>query len=556
MEKVKCFICDEEILEEEAVKAPDENFYCKDCFNKYWTQADCGHIVLKDSVYEVNGKTYCEYCFNELEIKCDNCGISLSGKDVYIHNDEHYCEECFGELFVECTHCGTVIEREIAYEYDGEFYCEDCFNEEYAMCHQCGNIVPIDKAFYYEGDEEYYCDDCFSDYFVRCFHCGEMIHERHAYIYDDITLCDSCRENYIECDACGHHIYIDDAHYDEGSYYCDNCWEEIENENRVIHDYNYKPTLEFYGSNNRNDLFLGVELEVDEGGEYEDNAQEIIYIMDDFVYCKHDGSLNNGFEIVSHPATLSYHRQNAYWDEALRKLERMGYKSHDAETCGLHVHMSRRAFGSSEQEQDLNIMKLLYLVEKFWDKIKKFSRRTESQLNKWAARYGLTDSLNELLDTAKYAGRYHAINLQPYYTIEIRIFRGTLKYNTFIATLEFCQYIYDTVMNNDIEKLQQMTWSDFVEAIPEDYKELLSYLEERKLLNPKPQAKKENLYKCPYCGVSSSTSAWNEATYAYFDPPVVPIEEGKPDLYYICPQCKSHVIYQDIIQHDLEEILN
>lgn len=234
----------------------------------------------------------------------------------------------------------------------------------------------------------------------------------------------------------------------------------------------------------------------------------------------------------------------------------MGYKSHDAETCGLHVHLSRRAFGSSETEQDLNIMKLLYIFEKFWPQFVKFSRRTEAQLNRWAARYGLTDPLDALLDRAKGAERYHAINLQPYNTIEIRMFRGTLKYNTFIATLEFCQYLYDSVMNNDIEKLQQMTWSDFVEAIPEDYKELLIYLEERKLLNPELQAKKEDLYECPYCGVSSGTSAWNEATYAYFDPPVVPIEEGKPDLDYICPHCRSHVIYQDIIQHDLEEILN
>lgn len=230
-----------------------------------------------------------------------------------------------------------------------------------------------------------------------------------------------------------------------------------------------------------------MELEVDEGGENNDNAQEIVNIMDDFIYIKHDGSLDDGFEIVSHPATLEYHREVANWEEALEKLRELGYKSHNTETCGLHVHMSRKAFGSSETEQDLNIMKLLYLVEKFWDKMKKFSRRTETQLNKWAARYGLTDSLDELLDTAKYSGRYHAINLQPRCTVEIRLFRGTLKYNTFIATLEFCQYLYDTVMANDIEELQQMTWNDFVKAIPEDYQELLIYLDERNLINHSPQ---------------------------------------------------------------------
>ncbi len=488
MENVKCFICDEEILEEEAVKAPDENFYCENCFNKYWTKVDCGHTILKDDVYEVEGKTYCEYCFDQLEIECSNCGKTILGKDAYIYDNEYYCEDCFNELYTECTHCGETILIEEAIEYDGEYYCEDCFNENYVICHQCGHIVPIDDAFYYETDEEYYCNDCFNDYFVRCDNCGEWIHESDAYSDDNITICRYCRENYfIICDGCRNYVHERDAHYNEDSdsYYCDNCWEEIESENRVIYNYNYKPRPVFYGSDDKNALFLGVELEVDKGGEDEDNAQEIIYIMDDFVYCKHDGSLKNGFEIVSYPATLEYHRKEAYWDEALQELLRMGYKSHDAETCGLHVHLSRRAFGSSETEQDLNIMKLLYLVEKFWDELVKFSRRTTSQLDNWAARYGLTDPLDELLDRAKYAGRYHAINLQLYNTIEIRLFRGTLEYNTFIATLEFCQYLYDTVINSSIEELQQMTWRDFIKAIPEDYQELLIYLEERKLI---PQA--------------------------------------------------------------------
>jgi formylmethanofuran dehydrogenase subunit E len=519
MEKIKCFICDEEILEE-AIKAPDENFYCENCFNEYWTQADCGHTILKDDVYEVEGKTYCMYCFEQLEIKCDNCGKTILGKDAYIYDNEYYCEECFNDLFAKCAKCGRVIEKETAFKYAGDYYCDDCLNdyfvecaecgeiihiedaqeyegryycnycfeENYVMCYQCGHIVPIDDAFYYETVEEYYCNDCFNDYFVRCDNCGEWIHESYAYSDDNITICRYCRENYfLICDGCRNYVHERDAHYNEDSYsyYCDNCWEEIESENRVIYNYNYKPRPVFYGSDDKNALFLGVELEVDGGGENNDNAQEIVNIMDDFIYIKYDGSLDDGFEIVSHPATLEYHRKEAYWDEALQELLRMGYKSHDAETCGLHVHLSRRAFGSSETEQDSNIMKLLYIFEKFWPQFVKFSRRTEAQLNRWAARYGLTDPLDELLDTAKYAGRYHAINLQPYNTIEIRLFRGTLKYNTFIATLEFCQYLYDTVINSSIEELQQMTWRDFIKAIPEDYQELLIYLEERKLI---PQA--------------------------------------------------------------------
>ena len=54
-----------------------------------------------------------------------------------------------------------------------------------------------------------------------------------------------------------------------------------------------------------------MELEIDEGGEsnYEANLiQQIANCDHDHIYCKHDGSLEDGFEIVTHPMTLDYHR--------------------------------------------------------------------------------------------------------------------------------------------------------------------------------------------------------------------------------------------------------
>jgi len=36
-------------------------------------------------------------------------------------------------------------------------------------------------------------------------------------------------------------------------------------------------------------------------------------------YCKHDGSLNDGFEIVTHPMTLDYHLHRMPWEELLEK---------------------------------------------------------------------------------------------------------------------------------------------------------------------------------------------------------------------------------------------
>ena len=105
----------------------------------------------------------------------------------------------------------------------------------------------------------------------------------------------------------------------------------------------------------------------------------------------------------------------------------MGYTSHQAGTCGLHIHVNRDAFGNTEGLQDVRIARILYFFEKNWEELLKFSRRTQSQLNQWAARYGYKDQPREILDHAKKGGeggRYSCVNLQNRDTIEFRIFRG------------------------------------------------------------------------------------------------------------------------------------
>ena len=66
----------------------------------------------------------------------------------------------------------------------------------------------------------------------------------------------------------------------------------------------YKPKPVFYGQVTR---FFGVELEVDDGGEDCDYAEQLLSITGKRMYIKHDGSLDEGFEMVTHPMTLEYH---------------------------------------------------------------------------------------------------------------------------------------------------------------------------------------------------------------------------------------------------------
>ena len=72
---------------------------------------------------------------------------------------------------------------------------------------------------------------------------------------------------------------------------------------------------------------MGVELEIDHGGESDYNAERILALAnqsEERIYCKHDGSLDDGFEIVSHPMTMDYHQHEMNWNEILAKAVEAG----------------------------------------------------------------------------------------------------------------------------------------------------------------------------------------------------------------------------------------
>ena len=258
----------------------------------------------------------------------------------------------------------------------------------------------------------------------------------------------------------------------------------------IIHDYYHKPEPEFRGNGSR---FFGVELEVDGAGESNRNAQLILDAAnsgEERVYIKHDGSLNEGFEIVTHPMTLEYHLKEMPWAEVLAKAKEMGYLSHQAGTCGLHVHINRTAFGETEAEQDEAIARLLYFFEKNFEELIKFSRRSPSQLKKWAARYGLKENPKEILDHAKgdcRGERYTCVNLTNAHTIECRMWRGTLKYNTLAATLQLIDRICDVALYFSDEEIKAMSWTTFVAGCAH-MPELVQYLKERRLYVNEPVA--------------------------------------------------------------------
>lgn len=180
----------------------------------------------------------------------------------------------------------------------------------------------------------------------------------------------------------------------------------------------------------------GVELEIDRGGKDDDNADTLESIAnreDELMYIKSDGSLNEGMELVSHPCSLNYHKYDFPWAEIMKRAVRLGYRSHNTSTCGLHVHIGRSALGNTYERQEDVISRILFFFESHWNELFRFSRRSEESAEHWAARHGYEDHPKEILEKAKKSskGRYACVNITNISTVEIRLFRGTLKWNTF-----------------------------------------------------------------------------------------------------------------------------
>lgn len=367
----------------------------------------------------------------------------------------------------KCSQCGCIITEAESCTFDGKLLCQSCFDDQTVVCDNCGTRIWVEESC---GDGLNLCDECFSENYSHCHTCGRLIHESE-------TRYDSWDNPY--CRSCFHAA---------GSNIC---------------DYDHKPEPIFYGADipcpgMAAPLYLGVELEVDKGGEYDENAGDLLNLANtkkERLYIKHDGSLEDGFELVSHPMTLAYHQQKMPWKKLLESAVSMGYRSHQTTTCGLHVHISRSALGSSAGQIDQTVGRLVYFVEAHWKELLRFSRRSEEALRRWAARYGLKDTARQTYDVAKQQNRnrYACVNLQNTDTVELRIFRGTLRYETFLAVLQLVEEICRLAVSMDDTAFEAMTWSAFAAGIGSEKKELIAYLKQKRLYINEPVAEAEEV---------------------------------------------------------------
>ena len=360
----------------------------------------------------------CSYCHELFE--------ELDGNDL--------CDDC-ADNHTECYKCGALThtnETNAVQLSDGRGtveLCDHCYENKTFECARC-NDVCIGESTEIDGQE--WCGYCVDTNASRCDNCGDLTESVEDVIVGDgytESWCSCCMENTIYCESCGNR-YSDN--FDE----CPDCYESPGD---GIHSYDYKPAPSFVGEGSR---YFGVELEVESIGK---DAFSIPR-DDEYsnVYYKHDGSLSNGYEIVTHPHTL-----DAFYESYENKTGLFGVidalqgkaKSHDVATCGMHIHITKPSRLTTAK-----VMSFVYSNHAMFEVL---CRR---KCNSYCSSKDIpeVDKTSRRLLTG--GDRYGAMADRGN-TIEFRLPKGTLKASTVIATIEIADAIVKYCESNPIMQL-------------------------------------------------------------------------------------------------------
>lgn len=223
-------------------------------------------------------------------------------------------------------------------------------------------------------------------------------------------------------------------------------------------------------------VFLGIELETEKTTSTPTRIEHMIVedLGMDYVILKHDGSLQDGIEIVTAPATIGYHLKA--WDKFFNNSAKH-LTSWSGERCGMHVHISRAAFtplhlgklitfiNNTENRDFITTIagrkskygkffenrlfhvksKLVSYMEQLnkqlelakSEKAKENIREKISAATKEASANSSNDIYTLITDIEHGGERFSSINLTKEGTVEIRIFRGNVSRVGMLKNIEF-----------------------------------------------------------------------------------------------------------------------
>ena len=335
------------------------------------------------------------------------------------------------------------------------FTCSTC--EEPMLNRAWDSSVPAVRQYIVE--RESVCEDCFKnlDDLFECPQCDDyFLDENRRYLdAEGFDVCERCWDSYtIECDDCGEEYYHYNEHY---------CPDDDPEDHNLIHSYGYKPTPIFF-PDTKQKYYLGMELEI-ECRDGIDEPTEIVHkALGIRAYMKADGSLEHGFEIVTHPMNLAEY-QKMDWS-FLTDLKRANARSWNTSSCGLHVHVSRTAFYNADG--DNNYPHLVRFTKFIYDNQRQVERIAGRKNN----HYATFNDKGRVIPKVKFGdqsnGRYSAVNLEPDETVEVRVFKGSLRKERVLSAIEFVTAVTEyTRQLPMIPKQNPFAWARFVHYVTE-----------------------------------------------------------------------------------------
>ena len=358
---------------------------------------------------------------------------------------------------------------------------DDFLSESFIQCNDCDNWESRSSASTNHTDE-YICRRCISN----------------GYFWSDYDDC-YVHHDYGRwvIDRHGDEIQISDRELQDSSY----TWsdeqdryihEDYEQPSRVLNSYHsgampYEPIMSPWVKKYQQDTserntplkgqWFGLELEVECSDAITSEAESlhkklvghssnVLRRLDTNFYSpffkfERDGSLSNGWEIITQPAGLDVHR--AWWQWLkMDDFRPSCLSSETASTCGLHIHVNKSSLtpltmtkiaGFINSPNNASLIKTVARrYNQSFAKIKnKGPGKTPSGKTVLASPFEIYKHHSHgksVAESKSSNDRYDAFNLTNHKSVECRLFQGTLSYPRIIAALEFvysiCRYCHDS----------------------------------------------------------------------------------------------------------------
>ena len=381
-------------------------------------------------------------------------------------------------------------------------------DEDHANCDWCGNEELRDDLDHVDGSAV--CAACHESYVEECDDCGDMQHRDDTVDVGtwrrDRRICETCYDGeYFYCEGCDEHMSVDMYGSDM---YCSDCTGDDEDycdcgecgysgRGEGIRPWGDAPDLRF------NDIpfigplqslymrqhapnyspmvgkyYLGMEIEVEETDAH--TIGEFVSAHPDFMWASTDATLDNGYEIITHPTTYASWMQQFPWAEWERDLHNNVPDQAAYNSNGIHIHVSRTAFADAKgTPKASHLYKFMQFIRINEGAIQMLSGRTSSSYCEWDqhrdARDGMADA-KTATSTRNYE-RYRPINTQNRATVELRFFDGRTDPTFMKRALGFTTSVVEFTRHGKAH--DPRTWEAYVEYVSEHaelYPDLNTYL--------------------------------------------------------------------------------